>query len=75
MAGVENVSSRGELLSGIKNMYVVTLTCVRVKGSKSEWFRADMETRVVESAKNSSDSDCRHLKVINCNSFKTFYFL
>ena len=29
----------GKLLSGLKNMYVDSLTCARVKGGESEYFR------------------------------------
>ena len=32
---------RGKLLGGIKNIYVDSLPCVRVKGGKSELFRID----------------------------------
>ena len=31
----------GKLLSGIKSLYVDSLTCVRVKGGESERFRID----------------------------------
>ena len=31
----------GELLSGIKSIYVDILACVRVKGGESEWIRID----------------------------------
>ena len=31
----------GKLLSGIKCMYVDSLACVRIKGSKNEQFRLD----------------------------------
>ena len=43
MAGVENEG--GKLLSGIKSMYVDSLSCVRVKRSESERFRIDIEVR------------------------------
>ena len=29
----------GKLMSGIKNMYVDSLACVRIKGGESEWFK------------------------------------
>ena len=35
----------GKLLNGIKNMYANNLTCVRVKGGKSECFRINMGVR------------------------------
>ena len=35
----------GKLLSGVKNMYVGSLTCVRVKGGESEWCRIDSGVR------------------------------
>ena len=37
----------GELLIGIKSIYVNSLVCVRVKGSKSECFRIDSGMRQV----------------------------
>ena len=36
---------RGKLLSGIKNMYVDSSACVRVKGGKSEEFRINIGVR------------------------------
>ena len=35
----------GNLLSGIKSMYVDSLACARVKGGKSEWFMIDSGVR------------------------------
>ena len=35
----------GKVLGGIKSMYVGSLTCVRVKGGESEWFRIDSGMR------------------------------
>ena len=35
----------GKLLNGIKNMYVNSLVCVRVKGGKSECFRINSSVR------------------------------
>ena len=35
----------GKLLSRIKSMYVDSLACVRVKGSKSEHFRVECWAR------------------------------
>ena len=37
----------GKPLNGIKNIYVNSLTCVRVKGCKSECFRIDSGVRQV----------------------------
>ena len=31
----------GKLLNGIKEMYVNTITCARIKGDKNEYFRID----------------------------------
>ena len=31
----------GKLLSGIKSMYMDSLTCARVKGGESNWFKID----------------------------------
>ena len=35
----------GKLLSGIKSMYTDSLSCIRVKGGESEWFRIDSGVR------------------------------
>ena len=35
----------GKLLGGNKSMYVDSLSCVRVKGGMSEWFRIDSGVR------------------------------
>ena len=35
----------GKLLNGIKSMYVNSLTCVRVKGGESEYFRINSGVR------------------------------
>ena len=34
-----------KLLNGIKDMYVDSLACFRVKGGESEWFRIDSGVR------------------------------
>ena len=35
----------GKLLSGIENMYIDNLACVKVKVGESEWFRIDSGVR------------------------------
>ena len=37
----------GKLLNGMKNIYVNSLDCVRVKGGESECFRIDCGVRLV----------------------------
>ena len=34
-----------KLLNGIKNIYVDSSACIRVKGGESEWFRIDSGVR------------------------------
>ena len=38
---LEKAYDRGKLLDGIKNMYIYSLACVRIKGGVNEWFRKD----------------------------------
>ena len=35
----------GKILSGVKSMYIDSLTCFRLKRGESEWFRIDSSVR------------------------------